>query len=178
MVTPGELDGLLAASAGTNVLPLGILLSRLTRPDTDEITRSAAGPMAPLVCRALVNDADSVQDSWVSALLTGLAAQSTLLALLEATDELLAAPPFLDRYGATLHATFLRGHAAAFGQRPLIAAAFAEAALRLAIVDIGNMPATSARVVIKIGRSRSRFACMIACARSMPLARRPFIWST
>ncbi len=143
-MTPGALDGLLAASAGANVPPLGALLARLTRPDTDEITRSAAGPMAPLAFRALVKQAGPVPDSWVAALLAGLAAQSSLLALVETTDELLAVPTFLDRYGAKLHATFLRGHAAASGQRPLLAAAFAEAALRLAIVDIGNVPATVA----------------------------------
>jgi hypothetical protein len=143
-VTPGELDGLLAASAGADVPPLDVLLARLARPDTDEITRSAVGPLAPLVCRAMVNQTGPVPDPWVSALLTGLAGQSNLLALLEATDALLAASAFLGRHGTRLHATFLRGHAATLGHRPLIAAAFAEAALRLAIVDIGNVPATVA----------------------------------
>ena len=41
----------------------------------------------------------------------------------------------------------------------------------------GSMPATSARVVIRIGRSRSRFATMMACRRSIPRARRLLVWS-
>ena len=41
----------------------------------------------------------------------------------------------------------------------------------------GIIPATKARVVIRIGRSRSLLACRIAAARAMPSARRPFMWS-
>jgi hypothetical protein len=135
---------LLAASAGTNVPPLGALLALLTSADTDEITRSAAGPLTPLLCHTVVKQPGPVPDSWVSALLAGLVAQSSLLALLEAADVLLAAPAFLDRNGARLHAALLRGHIAALGQRSFVAAGFAEVALRLAMVDIGNVPATVA----------------------------------
>ena len=39
----------------------------------------------------------------------------------------------------------------------------------------GVMPATSAIVVIRIGRSRSRLAWMIASMRSMPCRRNPFV---
>ena len=39
------------------------------------------------------------------------------------------------------------------------------------LVASGNMPATRAIVVIKIGRNRSRFARTIASSRSMPRAR-------
>ena len=39
----------------------------------------------------------------------------------------------------------------------------------------GNMPATSAIVVIRIGRKRSRFARIIASNRSMPRARNWFV---
>ena len=39
------------------------------------------------------------------------------------------------------------------------------------------MPATRARVVIRIGRSRSRLACMMAAARPCPGARSAFMWS-
>ncbi len=41
----------------------------------------------------------------------------------------------------------------------------------------GSMPPTSASVVIRIGRRRSRLPCMIASWRGMPFARRLFMWS-
>ena len=39
----------------------------------------------------------------------------------------------------------------------------------------GIMPATNASVVIRIGRSRSRFASRMASARGNPSARSPFV---
>ena len=39
----------------------------------------------------------------------------------------------------------------------------------------GIMPATSAMVVIRIGRRRSRFAWIIASRRSMPCERSSFV---
>ena len=39
------------------------------------------------------------------------------------------------------------------------------------------MPATSVIVVIRIGRSRSRLACRIACIRGMPSCRNELVWS-
>jgi hypothetical protein len=41
----------------------------------------------------------------------------------------------------------------------------------------GIIPATRAIVVINIGRSRSRLACMIASYRGIPEARSPLVWS-
>jgi hypothetical protein len=41
----------------------------------------------------------------------------------------------------------------------------------------GIMPATSAMVVIRMGRRRSRFAWTMASRRSMPCERSSFVWS-
>jgi hypothetical protein len=42
----------------------------------------------------------------------------------------------------------------------------------------GIIPATKASVVIRMGRSRSRFASRMASSRGIPSARRWFVWST
>jgi hypothetical protein len=140
VVTPGALDRLLAA-ANTDVAPLSDLMSRLTGSDADELRRSAAGPLAPLVCRSLGHELTARQDvpeHWVTAILTGLARQSSVLALADATDELFAVPAFALEYGARLQEACLRGQAATVDTRPLVAATFTEGALRLAIAGVGG----------------------------------------
>jgi hypothetical protein len=146
VVTPGELDRLLMATP-IDVPPLGDLMHRLTGPHSDELARCAAGPFAHLACRSLVCELSGrrpVPDSWVATIVAGLARQTGLLALLDSTDELLASPEFVRSYGPRLHATFLRAHASALGTSPLVAAAFIEGALRLAIAGFGNVLRTLA----------------------------------
>ncbi|MBB4752190.1 hypothetical protein [Actinoplanes lobatus] len=72
----------------------------------------------------------------VTALLRGLSAQTSALALLDATDELLASASFVEPYGISLHRAFLAGVPTA---RPLVAAAIAEGALRLALGGHGDV---------------------------------------
>jgi hypothetical protein len=141
VVTPGTLDRMLVASAGTDVAPLAELVSRLPGSGADELVRSASGPLAHLVCRSLgyeLSIRENVPDSWLTAILAGLTRQSSMLALTEATDELLASSTFVRMHGARLHAAFLRGQAAAMGTRPFVAAAFTEGALRLVIAGVGG----------------------------------------
>jgi hypothetical protein len=140
-VTPGALNRMLAASADSDVAPLAELTGQLTGSDGEELVRSAAGPLAHLVCRSLgyeLSAGGKVPDRWIMAILTGLTRQSSMLALVDATDELLAVPMFVRTYGARLHAAFLRGQAATLDTRPLVAAAFTEGALRLAIAEVGS----------------------------------------
>ena len=44
-------------------------------------------------------------------------------------------------------------------------------------ITSGAIPATSAMVVMRIGRKRSRFAWMMASYREKPCERRPLVWS-
>jgi hypothetical protein len=141
VVTPGELDHLLAASTGTGVPPLGHLMRQLHSREDEELTRAAAGPLAHLACRALVGDLGehrAVPEGWMAAILVGIAEQSSALALLDATDELLGSAEFVQAHGIRLYEAFLRGHTAALKARPLVAAAFAEGTLRLAIAGVGS----------------------------------------
>ncbi|MFI5845689.1 hypothetical protein ACIA8K_38900 [Catenuloplanes sp. NPDC051500] len=133
MVTPGSLDHLLAAA---DRMPLTNLLSAVTGDSTKELEQAAAGPLAALLCRAVVRQ--DTPDDLVIALLRGLERQSSLLALLDATDELLGSDSVVAAFGSQLHASFLTGHAAALCSRPIVASSFAEGALRLAIGGTGN----------------------------------------
>jgi hypothetical protein len=140
---PGELDHLLAgAAAGDEVVPLTVLLSGLTGKRVDELERSAAGPLAPLVCRSLTGELSTrgtVPDRFVAAILQGLTLQRSVLALLDATDELLTSAAFVESYGGRLHRAFLTGHAAALSRRSMVASVFAEGALRLAVSGRGQV---------------------------------------
>jgi len=147
VVTPGELDRLLAsASVGGGTRPLAQLIHQLRGSPTDELERAAAGPLAHLACRSLVHQLsdEGELDPWVAAILGGLVKQSNMLAVLDATDELLISPAFVRAYGARLHRAFLHGHRIALDATPLVASAFAEGALRLAIGGVGNILTTLA----------------------------------
>jgi hypothetical protein len=133
VVALGELDQLLLASA-EEPPPLADLVGRLTGPATAEIERCAAGPLAPLLCAALARQPAGPEEA--AALLRGLSAQTSALALLDATDELLASTAFVESYGTDLHGAFL---ASVPKMRPLVAAATAEGALRLALGGSGNV---------------------------------------
>lgn len=140
-MTPAGLDRLLAASSGASAAPLRSLVSEMDDPVEDGLARAAAGPLAHLLCRSLaagLSEGTYSPDRWAAAIMSGLARQSSLLAVQDATDELLSSVEFVRSHGAGLYDTLLRGHANAIAGRPLLAAAFAEGALRLAIVGIGN----------------------------------------
>ncbi|MFI5932173.1 hypothetical protein [Actinoplanes sp. NPDC051494] len=125
MVTRAGIDRLLAA-----------IDADPPRLGPEEYRDVAAGALAPLLCRRLAEAA--VPESSVAAALDGLSRQRSLLALMEATDELLGSPSFVTTHGARLHLAMLAGHTAAIGNSPLVAAAFAEGALRLAVAGVGN----------------------------------------
>jgi len=116
-------------------------MRRLDGPDEVELARTSAGPLAHLACRALVRElgvVGAVPERWTAAVLAGVTGQSSVLALLDATDELLGSAGFVQTYGPRLYGAFLRGHATSLYPRPLVAAAFAEGVLRLAIAGVGN----------------------------------------
>ncbi|WP_212988547.1 hypothetical protein [Actinoplanes auranticolor] len=78
-------------------------------------------------------------DDVVTAVLHGLTGQQSALALLDATDELLSSDVFVASYGVRLHKAFLAGVRT---PRPVVAAAFAEGALRLALAGFGDVART------------------------------------
>ncbi|MFC4071300.1 hypothetical protein [Actinoplanes subglobosus] len=134
MVSPGELDLLLAAADDRT--RLADLLAVLDGDRLVELERSVAGPLAFLACRKFVHGADdngALDSDLAEALLRGVAQQTGMLALLESIDELLASAAFRRQYGTRAQATFLAGHNATRNTHPLVAAAFAEGALRLAL---------------------------------------------
>ena len=135
-MTPGQLDQLLLET--DDVPPLSTLVDRLVGPVAEEIARCAAGPLAPLMCHALTRE--PAERDHVTALLSGLAVQRSSLALLDATDDLLGSGAFIESYGRELHRSFLAG---ASGAQPLVAAAFAEGAVRLAIAGSGDVMRTA-----------------------------------
>jgi hypothetical protein len=143
VVTPGELDHLLARTGtGDDVVPLTVLLSGLAGRRADELERSAAGPLAPLICRSLTGELarpGTVPEEFIAAILAGLTRQASVLALMDAIDELLTSATFVESYGVRLHRALLTGHAAALNPRPMVAAVFAEGALRLAISGRGHV---------------------------------------
>jgi hypothetical protein len=99
------------------------------------VRRSAAGPLAHLLCRAAVRDEPG---PLVDAVITGLAEQRSLLALTDAVDELLASESFVRAHGASLQDSLLAGERATRQTHPLVAAGFLEGALRVAITEAGN----------------------------------------
>ncbi|WP_203823614.1 hypothetical protein [Actinoplanes palleronii] len=140
-MTSGELDRLLVTMGGVPP-PLAAVVERLAGPPAPEIERCAAGPLAPLLCATLVQqlaEPGGAAPDDVTALLRGLTQQHSVLALLDATDELLGSVAFVESYGVRLHRAFLTGASAA---RPLVAGAFAEGALRLAITGVGDIMRT------------------------------------
>jgi hypothetical protein len=142
VVTVGELDRLLLAAEG-GPSSLDDLVERLTRPVVVEIESCAAGPLAPLLCAALIrqlHERGDASEDIVTAVLSGLTGQHSALALLEATDELLSSDVFVASYGVRLHKAFLAGPRQ---PQPLVAAAFAEGALRLALAGFGDVARTA-----------------------------------
>jgi len=116
-------------------------MSQLTGDDEEELTRTVAGPLAHLACRSMVlelSEHSSVPGPWIASLLTGIGRQSSVLALQDATDELLGSPEFVRSHGFELYDVFLHGQAATVADRPLLAAAHGEGALRLALTGVGN----------------------------------------
>ncbi|MEU7907338.1 hypothetical protein [Actinoplanes sp. NPDC049118] len=81
----------------------------------------------------------TVPDDNVAAIVAGLSRQTSVLALLDATDELLASVAFADLFGVRLHRAYLAGHAAALDRQPMIASVYAEGALRLAAGGRGHV---------------------------------------
>jgi hypothetical protein len=73
------------------------------------VRRSAAGPLAHLLCRAVVRDEPG---PLVDAVIAGLAEQRSLLALTDAVDELLASESFVRAHGAPLQDSLLAGERA------------------------------------------------------------------
>ncbi|WP_157441662.1 hypothetical protein [Actinoplanes awajinensis] len=141
-MTPGELDRFLMTMEGAPPA-LATVVERLAGPPAPEIERCAAGPLAPLLCATLIQQlaepGGSAPDEGVTAVLRGLAQQQSALALLDVTDELLGSGAFVESYGTRLHRVFLTG---ASTPRPLVAATFAEGALRLAIAGSGDIMRT------------------------------------
>jgi hypothetical protein len=141
VVTPGELDRLLLAIDGTPP-PLADLVKHLTGSVPDEIEQCASGPFAPQLCTALAHQLaahGTAADDDLAAILRGLSEQTSTLALLDATDVLLESTAFVEMHGYRLHKVLLAG---ASDSAPLIAAAFAEGALRLAITGFGDVMRT------------------------------------
>ncbi|WP_067502029.1 hypothetical protein [Actinoplanes sp. TFC3] len=107
----------------------------------EELDAAAEGPLAPLVCRSLARDVTEsgpVAERLATAVLTGLSRQDSMLAVLDASDELLTVPAIVRTYGRRLVESFLAGHAAALVSHPMIAATFAEGAVRLAVAGAGS----------------------------------------
>jgi hypothetical protein len=142
VVTLSELDDLLAAAGQKDdAVPLAVLLSAVTGSPADELEGSAAGPLAPLACRFLtyeLSQQGTVPDDTVAAILDGLSQQTSVLALLDATDELLSSMAFVDLFGLRMHRAYLSGHAAALARQPMVASVYTEGALRLAVSGRGH----------------------------------------
>ncbi|GIJ46999.1 hypothetical protein Val02_38850 [Virgisporangium aliadipatigenens] len=79
-------------------------------------------------------NADAGSDERLEWLLAGLARQESLLAVTDSIDALLSDAAFATRKGEHLHAAFTTGHRSTVDERPLVAAAFLEGLLRLAIL--------------------------------------------
>lgn len=135
-------ERLARAAAQTSIQSLTELARNLPGEDRSAAIRdSAAGPFGHVLCRALIRDLEerrtggASRQATVDAVLNGLTAQRSLLALNDAIDVLLDSTSFVQQFGPLLCDALLRGHASALDQQPLLAAGHLEGALRLAIVD-------------------------------------------
>lgn len=145
-MTAGPLDRLLASGLEDGVPALGELASRLIGDRGAALATSASGPLAPLLCRSLVRELRQngvVAEADVEAVVEGLTRQRALLATLDATDELLESAEFARLHGTRLARALLAAHDAALADRPLVASAFAEGALRLALAGATSPARTS-----------------------------------
>ncbi|GAA2523049.1 hypothetical protein [Winogradskya humida] len=81
---------------------------------------------------------DELDEDGVTEVLEGIAGQRSMLELLDTTDVLLGSGAFVRAYGARLHSCLLRGHDLCVATNPILATAFAEGALRLAVAGHGK----------------------------------------
>ncbi|MFC7246934.1 hypothetical protein ACFQO7_31030 [Catellatospora aurea] len=127
------------AASSDSIPPLHELLADLQLPDdASELLAAASGPLAPFACRASVQTVEttgSLEPDLLRSVLAGITQQSSLLALMEATDALLDSGHFVKLFGQQLCDAMLAGHANSLTTRPLIAAGHIEGALRLAMAS-------------------------------------------
>jgi hypothetical protein len=133
-VTGPVAEALIAAEstgAGCDLADLGSVVDVGT-----ELVRLADTPLAPIAAAALVTAITSDPDAW-TAVTTQFAAhlglQTSYLALLDTLDALLDSPIAAQVAADPLHSAVLEAHRASLEDRPLLAVAHLEGALRLAV---------------------------------------------
>lgn len=102
----------------------------------EEAAAIAAGPLAPVLARALAEAVVADSGKWQAAtanFIDGLTGQRSLLALASSLDELLASPITVDAQGAVLHNVLLRDLPPLIHSNPMLAASRLEGAVRLAV---------------------------------------------
>ncbi|VVJ19610.1 Uncharacterised protein [Amycolatopsis camponoti] len=102
----------------------------------DEAGDIAAGPLAPMLARALAAVVDTAPDEWHAAtasFIEGMSGQESLLALASSLDELLSSPSTVRVQGTQLSNALLRDLTPLIHANPLLAAGRLEGAVRLAV---------------------------------------------
>lgn len=135
MTSDAVAEALMAAEQRDEVLALGALgRPQEVGPATVMLAETA---LAPLAARAVAAAVDSEPSEWVQVAVdytTHLGEQTSYLALAESLDELLDSPATARHVGAAIRATMLNEHERHVLERPDLAAARLEGALRTALV--------------------------------------------
>ncbi|MFE3269955.1 hypothetical protein [Streptomyces sp. NPDC059215] len=104
----------------------------------DQVPEVAAGPLAPLLAEAVTHAFDAADTAWepaAAAFPSGIARQTSVLALTSSLETLLGSPATAKALANSLNRALLDGLTEQVEQVPLLAAARLEGAVRLAASD-------------------------------------------